>query len=122
MREVYVRVLGLLVIGGMIFTLPACHSKPPKPQYTNHDRALAVAAQGARFLLKQPERSIEFDRQAIQLEPDNREWKSFLAFAYYRAHRNSEAIQVFQELAVGQDEFAAQAKHMLTKKWAQQKY
>ena len=115
MSQKKVRFLGLIVAAG-ILTLQACHKRAPNTTATsNHVRAVGVAAQGTALLLKQPERSIEYYKQAVQLEYDSREWKSELAFAYFKAKRTPEAVPIWQELAQGKDDYASQAKRFLVK-------
>jgi tetratricopeptide (TPR) repeat protein len=117
MSQVISRVFSLFVVCVAILTLPACHNKQlvaAPPNDSVHARALAVAAQGVGFEPKQPERAIECFQRAIQLEPDNHEWKADLAFAFYKDHRNPEAIPIWQELAKGTDDHALLSKRFLT--------
>jgi tetratricopeptide (TPR) repeat protein len=123
MRRVNIRFLGLLVTCIGIVVQSGCHNKqaataPAVPD--NHARALAVAAQGSGYLVKEPERSVEYFKQAVQLEPANREWKAVLALAYYKALHPQEAIPIWQELAHGNDDFASQSKRFLAKVGAKQ--
>ena len=115
MRNLSVSSIRLFLACVLVLTLPACHKKQTSSQYSNHDRALAAGAVAGSYLVKNPERSIESFKQATQLEPDNREWKSMLAFAYYKAKRKAEAIPIWQELAKGNDDIAAQSKRWLNK-------
>jgi len=115
MRQIGMRTVGFSALVPMILLLTACHKNQPPVKDDNHVRAVAVSAIGASYLLKQPERSIEYYQQAIQIEPNYRDWKSQLAFAYWKTHRTPEAVPLWQELAKGNDELASQAKHWLVK-------
>jgi Tfp pilus assembly protein PilF len=54
-------------------------------------------------------------KEALQADPNNREWLDGLAFSYSHSKHLSEARAIWTKLAVGTDEISARAKKMLVK-------